>query len=488
MEIEIGEIILEEEVEINEIELDVEKVYPELEDLEVTPSSIEQNFNHPNSYGYDKVKVKAVEGDTLNVTPTTQNQQYTGLYGTVNVSAVDNTIDNNIQPENIKENVNVLGVTGTLEPKPIELKRKDVNFYDYNGSIIYSYNKNEFLALEELPELPKHKYLTSNGWNWTKEEMNDFVNKHDAIDVGATYNTTNNTTYLFFGFPSGVSKNLTIWVKMDGNTSATVDWGDGTTSVLENTSSSETDISITKSDYAIPSQDTEIIVKIIGGSFKIGKSGNYNLFGNARDSYNYNHILKKIYIGSNCYGTNGSSFAYCIWLESIVFPSTFTISSNGFIFNFTKNLKLLIFPRNLTLGAGYGLNDSKITMVIYSGNSASFGTQDILANARNLLYVTPPLKAISTPRLYYNTYYFTKAVFPKSIRTFHGQTVLNAWSLTEIDLTEYDNPLSLPTLSGANWSFSSNCKFLVKNQEMYNAFTTATNWSTYAEYFQVKGA
>ena len=114
MEIEIGEIILEEEVEINEIELDVEKVYPELEDLEVTSSSIEQNFNHPNSYGYDKVKVKAVESDTLNVTPTTQNQQYTGLYGTVNVSAVDNTIDNNIQPENIKEGVEILGVEGSF--------------------------------------------------------------------------------------------------------------------------------------------------------------------------------------------------------------------------------------------------------------------------------------------------------------------------------------------------------------------------------------
>ena len=115
MEIDIGEIILDEELKIDDLELDTIKVYPELKDLEVTPTSVEQNFSHPNSYGYDKVKVKAVSSDTLNITPTTSSQEYTGLYGTVNVSAVDNTIDNNISAENIKDGVSILGVEGNLQ-------------------------------------------------------------------------------------------------------------------------------------------------------------------------------------------------------------------------------------------------------------------------------------------------------------------------------------------------------------------------------------
>lgn len=387
----------------------------------------------------------------------------------------------------IQNSTNLANTIASIPSGTVEVLRKNVNFYDYDGSLVYSYTKSEFLALENLPSLPQHDYLTSNGWNWTQQEMIDFVNKHDGIDVGATYNTTDGATYLFFYFPKGVSKELTIWVNMKANSSATVDWGDGTTSVLENTGSSATDISVTKSDYAIPTQDVEIIVKIIGGSFKIGKSGNYNLFGGARDSYNSNHMLKKVYLGSNCTGTNGAAFAYCIWLKSIVFPSTFSISSGGFIFVYSKQLKALIFTRNLTLNSGYASNESGISMVIYSGNSTSFGAQDVLANARNLLYVTPPLKATSTPRLFYNTYYLTKAIFPKTVKTFHNQLILSCYSLSEIDLTEYDNPSRLPTLSGAAWSFASNCKILVANQEMYDAFTTATNWSTYANYFQVKG-
>ena len=90
------------------------KMYPAIENLTVEPSSIEQVFNHPNSYGYDTVTVKAVEADELNITPTTQNQEYTGLYGTINVSGVDSSIDSNIQASNIKEGIEILGVTGTL--------------------------------------------------------------------------------------------------------------------------------------------------------------------------------------------------------------------------------------------------------------------------------------------------------------------------------------------------------------------------------------
>lgn len=60
-EIEIGNIVLDNEIEIGEIVLDVRKVYPELENLEITPSGKEQKFNHPNSYGYDEITVKAIK-------------------------------------------------------------------------------------------------------------------------------------------------------------------------------------------------------------------------------------------------------------------------------------------------------------------------------------------------------------------------------------------------------------------------------------------
>jgi hypothetical protein len=64
------------------------KIYPELEDLEITPYGVEQNFKSEKYYGYDNIKVKAVESETLEITPTEEEQQITGLFGIVNVNKI----------------------------------------------------------------------------------------------------------------------------------------------------------------------------------------------------------------------------------------------------------------------------------------------------------------------------------------------------------------------------------------------------------------
>ena len=38
-----------------DIIINAKKIFPTLENLEITPSEFEQEFNHPESYGYDKV-------------------------------------------------------------------------------------------------------------------------------------------------------------------------------------------------------------------------------------------------------------------------------------------------------------------------------------------------------------------------------------------------------------------------------------------------
>lgn len=96
---------------ISELQLDVKKVYPDLENLEVTPTTNQQIFNHQNSYGYDNVVV----------------------------NAVDNTIDENITPNNIRTGVRILGVDGNLEPdKPNQEKevtptRQEQNIFADTG-------------------------------------------------------------------------------------------------------------------------------------------------------------------------------------------------------------------------------------------------------------------------------------------------------------------------------------------------------------------
>lgn len=89
------------------------KEYPDLENIEITPSKEEQTFKSKDYYGYDEVKV----------------------------NGVTNEIDSNIAPENIKQGVNILGVTGNVEEvntteisiNPTEIEQIITPDEPYNG-------------------------------------------------------------------------------------------------------------------------------------------------------------------------------------------------------------------------------------------------------------------------------------------------------------------------------------------------------------------
>ena len=71
-------------------------------------------------------------------------------------------------------------IATSLEPSPTPTptpsvggSEKDVNFYDYDGSLVTSYTAEEFLELSEMPANPTHEGLTAQGWNWTLEDAQD---------------------------------------------------------------------------------------------------------------------------------------------------------------------------------------------------------------------------------------------------------------------------------------------------------------------------
>ena len=89
------------------------KEYPDLENIEITPSKEEQTFKSKNYYGYNEVKV----------------------------NGVTNEIDSNIAPENIKQGIDILGVTGNVEEintteisiKPSDTEKVVTPEAPYNG-------------------------------------------------------------------------------------------------------------------------------------------------------------------------------------------------------------------------------------------------------------------------------------------------------------------------------------------------------------------
>lgn len=62
--------------------------------------------------------------------------------------------------------------------------QKDVNFYDYDGSIVASYSAADFANLAQLPANPAHTGLISQGWNWTLADAQTYVAAYGNLDVG----------------------------------------------------------------------------------------------------------------------------------------------------------------------------------------------------------------------------------------------------------------------------------------------------------------
>ena len=115
--------------------------------------------------------------------------------------------------------VNGQKITGTLE---ISSDSKDVNFYDYDGTLLYSYTKAEFLALDNLPANPSHTGLVAQGWNWTLSDAKTFVTSYNKLNVGQMYTTSSGLSE----FDIELTKATGLQVKV--NISGNKDWGDGT--------------------------------------------------------------------------------------------------------------------------------------------------------------------------------------------------------------------------------------------------------------------
>ena len=92
-----------------------------LQDKTIVPTTEEQIITADEGYtGLGTVTVEAISLQDTTVTPTTSQQtitaeeNYNGL-GTITVEAVTSSIDQNITAENIKKDVEILGVTGSYE-------------------------------------------------------------------------------------------------------------------------------------------------------------------------------------------------------------------------------------------------------------------------------------------------------------------------------------------------------------------------------------
>lgn len=159
------------------LNLGMGKIEPVTQEKEVNPTTkIQEVIPDEGFTGLSKVKVNAISGDTLEITPSKEEQSFNGVYTEVKSKGVTSEVDENIKPENIKGGVEILGVEGTLEAVDYwstEPNTSDLNLKHY------------------IKEAPKNIDVSN------KTSLSSFFNGSNSLEVADlnNWNTENCTDF-----------------------------------------------------------------------------------------------------------------------------------------------------------------------------------------------------------------------------------------------------------------------------------------------------
>ena len=399
--------------------------------------------------------------------------------------------------------------------------KKDVNFYDYDGTLLHSYTVAEAQALTELPALPEQSGLICQGWNWSLED----IKAHNrAVDVGAMYITDDGTTRIYITLQEGRTSPC---LGVCPNGTVTVDWGDGTApDVL--TGTNLTAVKWTpKHEYA--EAGAYVIRLTVDGKIGFyGASTGAYILSNAASTtndyrnYAYRNAVQKIELGDNV--TIGSfSFCNCQDLASITVPNSTKITASSSM----KNCYSLVFftlPNNLTSISAtlfetcYSLTAVSIPYGVTSIGSAftsCYSLQSVaLPNSltkisgsvckecRSLasIYIPSSVTSINSSS-FYNCHSLVSANIPSGVTSINSETFYACYSLVSVTIPntvtsiatsafascfsarffDFSSHTSVPALSNSNafTSVPSDCEIRVP-AALYDEWIAATNWSSLA--------
>lgn len=371
-------------------------------------------------------------------------------------------------------------ITGTMSSggSATVCDKKDVNFYDYDGVLLYSYYIDEIQNLEELPTLPSKDHLVCQGWNYTLDQIK---NENSSLNIGALYTTDNNNTRIHIELIDG---RLSIYISFTYIGNCKIEWGDETYTELDYKSSSYRG-NITH-DYVNPGNYTIEISEYTKLIFDGASRYTYlirDLTGNHKSNLaiSYKSIVKEINLGQNV-EIHNYAFSYLYSLEKISIPNDISVNSSGHLLYCCYSLKCAILPNNLKLESNFFYDCYNLTTISFTLSSTYIPSYAFCYcyNLKNI--ILPSTSEIDTlsSNCFNNCRSLTKIVIPKTVSTISSYSFAYCYFVKYYDFSNHE---SIPTLSNTNafTNISSDCNIIVPNI-LLDSWKSATNWSTYANY------
>ena len=456
------------------------------------------------------------------ITPGTTNQTAvaanTYVGGAITVKG-----DSNLIASNIKKGTSIFGITGNYEgsggntPSNPTASPKEVNFYDYDGTLLYSYTLAEAQALTELPSLPSQPGLLCQGWNYNLTTIKSY---NRPVNIGATYITDNGKTRLYIKIAAEGRMDVPLYFSQTVSNGVTIDWGDGS-ATQKISGTGEVNTTHTYANIG----DYMISLSVASGCTLGLGNLSYCIMGSINNINSvYNNMLQRVEIGDGVTNLDGIAFYYCYSLSNVVIPNGVT-SIGTKAFSECYSLSSIVIPNGVTnIGSDAFYKCYSLSNVVIPNGITSIGTNafyycyslsgvvipngvtsigsSAFSKCYSLSNVVIPngVTSIGT-KAFSECYSLSSIVIPNGVTNIGSDVFSKCYSLSSVVIPngvtsigssafyccygmaiyDFTSHTSIPTLSNTNalYSIQSDCKIKVP-AALYDEWIAATNWSTYA--------
>lgn len=419
--------------------------------------------------------------------------------------------EDTVTPATLKSGVtahNAAGtkITGTLDTTPP--KESDINFWDYDGTLLYSWTLAELAAKTELPPLPSHDGLICQGWNWTLADIKDADRE---LDIGALYITDDGKTRIYVDVDTETWDDFVLNYWQGTKSGTTVDWGDGTTPEAIN------DYSYIEHRHVYASSGSYVITMSVKEGAKMwlgnGSSGRMLIANETKDGGRCS-MLRSVEVGARVTTITDQTFQFCSRLESISIPQN--VGVKGYLtFNQATQLRVIVIQSitnifrtfygctNLRAIAGTGTMDytdvytltntalrqlNAAVTVAYIVPSlervhikAVNGQAGYFSSCRSLLEVTIPADATTfIAAAFQGDNALRRVTCLGDISNVSAQAFQYCYALRYVDFTHCT---AVPTLANVNAFDRTHPQLEIRvPASLVDAWKAATNWSSLADH------